>query len=169
MTRATLVCVMGVSAVGKTTVGTALASALAVPFVDADDLHPAANRAKMTAGIPLDDADRRPWLDTVGARLRAAERTGLVIACSALRRVYRDRIRAVEPGVRFVHLSGSPVLLAERARERTGHFMPPALLQSQLATLEPLGDDEVGVVVDVAMPVEELVAQVAERLGQPLR
>lgn len=160
---------MGVSAVGKSTVGAALAAALDVPFVDADDLHSAANHAKMAAGIPLDDADRWPWLDAVGARLRAGEDTGLVIACSALRRVYRDRIRAAEPGVVFVHLAGSPQLLAERARERKGHFMPAALLQSQLATLEPLEDDEAGLVVDVAAPVDKLVAAAAEALGQPLR
>jgi len=163
------VCVMGVSAAGKSTVGTALALTLGVPFVDADDLHSDANRAKMAAGIPLTDDDRWPWLDAVGARLRDERDSGLVVACSALRRAYRDRIREAAPGVVFVHLTGTPELLAARAGARTDHFMPPALLESQLATLEPLEDDEAGLVADVAAPAGALVAAVAERLRQPLR
>jgi len=163
------VCVMGVSAAGKSTVGTALALTLGVPFVDADDLHSDANRAKMAAGIPLTDDDRWPWLDAVGARLRDERDSGLVVACSALRRAYRDRIREAAPGVVFVHLTGTPELLAARAGARTDHFMPPALLVSQLATLEPLEDDEAGLVADVAAPVGALVAAVAESLRQPLR
>ena len=162
-------CVMGVSAAGKSTVGTALALTLGVPFVDADDLHSDANRAKMAAGIPLTDDDRWPWLDAVGARLRDERDSGLVVACSALRRAYRDRIREAAPGVVFVHLTGTPELLAARAGARTDHFMPPALLVSQLATLEPLEDDEAGLVADVAAPVGALVAAVAESLRQPLR
>ncbi|MFF2632453.1 gluconokinase [Microbacterium sp. NPDC058021] len=169
MTRAPLVCVMGVSAAGKSTVGTALALTLGVPFVDADDLHSDANRAKMAAGIPLTDDDRWPWLDAVGARLRDERDSGLVVACSALRRAYRDRIREAAPGVVFVHLTGTPELLAARAGARTDHFMPPALLVSQLATLEPLEDDEAGLVADVAAAVGALVAAVAESLRQPLR
>jgi gluconokinase len=146
-----LVVVMGVSASGKSTVGAELADELGVPFVDGDDLHPVANIAKMAAGHPLDDADRMPWLDIVGARLAAAEHQGgLVVACSALKRAYRDRIRAAAPGVVFVHLSGDPETLARRASERTGHFMPPSLLRSQLATLEPLAADEPGIVLDIA-------------------
>jgi len=160
---------MGVSAAGKSTVGTALALTLGVPFVDADDLHSDANRAKMAAGIPLTDDDRWPWLDAVGARLRDECDSGLVVACSALRRAYRDRIREAAPGVVFVHLTGTPELLAARAGARTDHFMPPALLVSQLATLEPLEDDEAGVVADVAAPAGALVAAVAESLRQPLR
>jgi len=163
------VCVMGVSAAGKSTVGTALALTLGVPFVDADDLHSDANRAKMAAGIPLTDDDRWPWLDAVGARLRDERDSGLVVACSALRRAYRDRIREAAPGVVFVHLTGTPELLAARAGARTDHFMPPALLVSQLATLEPLEDDEAGLVADVAAPAGALVAAVAEGLRQPLR
>ena len=169
MTTAPLVCVMGVSAAGKSTVGTALALTLGVPFVDADDLHSDANRAKMAAGIPLTDDDRWPWLDAVGARLRDERDSGLVVACSALRRAYRDRIREAAPGVVFVHLTGTPELLAARAGARTDHFMPPALLESQLATLEPLEDDEAGLVADVAAPAGALVAAVAEGLRQPLR
>lgn len=169
MTTAPLVCVMGVSAAGKSTVGTALAFTLGVPFVDADDLHSDANRAKMAAGIPLTDDDRWPWLDAVGARLRDERDSGLVVACSALRRAYRDRIREAAPGVVFVHLTGTPELLAARAGARTDHFMPPALLESQLATLEPLEDDETGFVADVAAPAGALVAAVAEGLRQPLR
>jgi len=137
--------VMGPSGSGKTAVGTALAVDLAVDFVDADDLHPAANVEKMHAGIPLDDADRMPWLDLVGARL-AAE-SGLVVACSALARRYRDRIRGAAPDVRFVELRVSREELDRRMRTRQ-HFMPPALLDSQLSTLEHLDPDEHGVTVE---------------------
>lgn len=159
-----LVCVMGVSAAGKTTVGTALADSLGVPFVDADALHPESNRAKMASGTPLTDDDRWPWLNAVGASLAAHSGTGAVMACSALRRVYRDRIRATAPGVVFVHLDGSRELLASRAAARTGHFMPPELLDSQLATLEPLEPDERGLQVDVSLPIDELIAVVAADL-----
>lgn len=154
-----LVVVMGVSAAGKSTVGAGLARALGIPFLDADDLHPPANREKMAAGQPLDDQDRRPWLELVGAELAAARRgSGLVIACSALRRAYRDQIRGHAPEAFFLHLDGSAALLAERAGSRTGHFMPSALLASQLATLEPLGPDEAGARLDVAAPVAALIA-----------
>lgn len=149
--------VMGVSAVGKSSVASALADALAVPFVDADSLHPPANIAKMEQGRPLDDQDRAPWLDAVSARLAEGRREGgIVIACSALRRRYRDRLRAGAPETVFVHLTGSIELLTARAAARTGHFMPPALLRSQLEALEPLGPDEAGVVVDVAASVAEI-------------
>ncbi len=163
--------VMGVSASGKSVVGIEIARRLHLPFVDADDLHPAENVAKMSQGIPLTDADRMPWLDLVGERLAlrsadgavpdgaAAAASGVVVACSALKRSYRDRLRARAPHTVFVHLTGDPELLSNRALARTGHFMPPALLASQLATLEPLGDDEPGLVIDVA----EDVATVAER------
>ena len=154
---APLVVVMGVSASGKSSVGTRLAARLGVDFVDGDDLHPAANVDKMAAGQPLDDADRWPWLDAVGARLADASGQGLVVACSALRRAYRDRIRASAPAVRFVYLDGSVETLAARARARTGHFMPQELLASQLATLEPLEPDEPGFALDVGAPVEQLV------------
>ena len=143
-----LVVVMGVSGAGKSTVGLALAGLLGVQFVDADSLHPAANVAKMAAGTPLTDADRWPWLDLVGRALADAAEPGLVVACSALKRSYRDAIRAAAPGVRFVHLVVPRVVLGDRVANRPGHFMPPTLVDSQLETLEPLGADEGGVVVD---------------------
>nr|WP_246142244.1 gluconokinase [Lacisediminihabitans profunda] len=148
---------MGVSGSGKSTVGNALADELEVPFVDADDLHPAANVAKMEAGHPLTDDDRWPWLARVASTLSAAEGSGMVIACSALKRVYREAILAAEPATRFVFLSGSRGLLAERMSHRPGHFMPVSLLDSQLATLEPLASDEPGVTVSLdsgAAPAE---------------
>ncbi|MEW1834932.1 gluconokinase, GntK/IdnK-type [Microbacterium sp. NPDC079995] len=139
------VVVMGPSGSGKTAVGAALAVDLGVDFVDADDLHPAANVAKMEAGHPLDDDDRTPWLDVVGRTL--ADAPGLVVACSALARRYRDRIRAAAPDVRFVELLVSSEELDRRMRSRQ-HFMPPALLASQLSTLEHLEADEPGVAVE---------------------
>ena len=163
--HAPLVCVMGVSAAGKSTVGIALADALGVPFADADSLHSAANRTKMNAGTALTDDDRWPWLDAVGARFGASEGTGLVMACSALRRVYRDRIRAAGPGVVFVHLTGSRELLLSRAQTRTDHFMPASLLDSQVATLEDLESDEAGFEVTIDRAPDELVAEIVERLG----
>lgn len=162
--RSSLICVMGVSAVGKSTVGLALAEELGVSFVDADDLHPDANRVKMTAGVPLTDEDRRPWLDRVGARFQESAGTGLVMACSALRRVYRDRIRSAAPDVVFVHLHGSRDLLLSRARARTDHFMPASLLDSQLATLEELETDEAGFVVTVDREPRVLVEEIVGRL-----
>jgi gluconokinase len=141
---------MGVSAAGKSTAGRLVAERLGTDFLDADDLHPASNRAKMSAGAPLTDEDRMPWLDRVSDELADRSASGAVIACSALRRVYRDRIRARVPGVLFVHLHGSDELLAARATARTDHFMPPSLLQSQLDTLEVLTSDERGLTVDIA-------------------
>jgi carbohydrate kinase (thermoresistant glucokinase family) len=162
--RKPVICVMGVSAAGKSTVGAALAAVLGAPFEDADDLHPAQNRGKMAAGIPLVDEDRWPWLDAVGERFREQRSTGLVLACSALRRTYRDRIRRHEADVVFVHLHGTRDLLAARAASRTGHFMPAALLASQLETLEPLESDERGLTADVSTPAEELATDIADRL-----
>lgn len=150
---------MGVSGSGKSTIGSALAARLDVPFVDGDDLHPAANVDRMRAGEPLSDEDRRPWLDAVGAWL-AAHPEGGVTACSALRRSYRDRLRAHAPSAWFVHLDGDPALVAGRQAARRGHFMPASLQASQQATLEPLEPDEPGVRVDVALPPETLVEQV---------
>lgn len=141
------VVVMGVSGSGKSTVGAALAQRLAAPFLDADTLHPAANVAKMSAGEPLTDAERYPWLERVGAWL--ADNTRGVAGCSALKRSYRDRLRRLCPSVRFLHLHGTPELIATRLNTRSDHFMPPALLQSQFDALEPLGADEHGVVVEL--------------------
>ena len=150
--------VMGVSGCGKTTIGALVARELGVPFLDGDSLHPVENVAKMAAGVPLTDADRWPWLATVGAELAAAGNGGLVLACSALRRSYRDAIREQAPDTVFLHLHGNKEVLKARTEGRTGHFMPPALLESQLATLEPLDADETGVVVDIAAPVSQVVA-----------
>lgn len=159
------VVVMGVSAAGKSSVARALADRLGVRFVDADDLHPRSNLDKMASGIPLDDDDRRPWLDAV-ADVLTRDGRGVVVACSALRRAYRDRLRDSAPDVVFVLLSGSPELLAARAAGRTGHFMPPALLASQLATLEPLFDDEDGVTIDIDASVDTIAQAAHEWVSQ---
>ena len=153
------VVVMGVSGCGKTTVGGLVARELGVPFLDGDSLHPVANVAKMAAGTPLTDEDRWPWLAIVGRELAAAGDGGLVLACSALKRSYRDAIREHAPDTIFLHLNGSREVLSQRIAGRSGHFMPPALLDSQLATLQPLQEDERGVVVDIAAPVPEVVAE----------
>ena len=147
---------MGPSGSGKSAVGAAVAERLGLPFVDADDLHPAANVAKMAEGTPLDDDDRMPWLDVVAARLRG-EPGGAVIACSALARRYRDRILVGAPDALFVELRVPRDELARRMAERA-HFMPPSLLASQLQTLEHLEPDEPGVVVEGAPPLTEVVA-----------
>ena len=156
---------MGVSGAGKSAVGFALARRLGLEFVDADALHPETNVAKMAAGIPLTDDDRWPWLALVGHALASAEREGLVIACSALRRAYRDAIRAVAPTVQFVHLSVPASTLAQRVGDRPEHFMPAALLDSQLATLEPLEADEVGVSIDSVGGVEATADAAVEMLS----
>ncbi len=150
--------VMGASGCGKSTVGRALAERLGRPFVDADDLHPAANVAKMAAGRPLDDEDRVPWLIDVGTWL-AGQPSGGVAACSALRRSYRDLLRSRAPMTVFLHLAGDQAVLEERVSGRAGHFMPAALVASQLAALEPLGDDEAGLAVDLRRPVPLIVEE----------
>lgn len=160
-----LLVVMGVSGSGKTTVGAAVARRLGVPYADADDLHPAANIATMAAGIPLGEHDRRPWLELVGRWLADHDESGGVISCSALRRTHRDLLRAAAPRVSFLHLHGARTAIARRLAGRTGHFMPPALLDSQLATLEPLGADEDGTVLDLDQPVDVLVEAGLRRLG----
>jgi gluconokinase len=148
---------MGVSGSGKSTVASVLARRLGVPFVDADGLHPDRNVAKMAAGTPLTDGDRRPWLDRVGEELAAAP-DGVVVACSALRLAYRSLLRGHAPGTVFVHLHGTREQLATRLATRLDHFMPPSLLDTQLATLEPLRPDEAGVVLDVAPAPDRLAA-----------
>lgn len=149
---------MGVSGSGKSTVAAALARRLGVPYGDADDLHPPANIAKMAAGHPLDDDDRGPWLELAG-RWLADHPGGAVLACSALRRSYRDLLRRHCADLRFVHLAGAPEVIARRLADRGGHFMPRALLHSQFDTLESLQPDEVGITLDVKTPVEQLVGQ----------
>jgi gluconokinase len=152
-----LVTVMGVSGSGKTTVGAALAQRLRVPFADADDLHPPANVAKMSAGIPLDDGDRLPWLRAVGAWQAKHAAGGGVTSCSALRRSYRDILREAAPDQIFVHLAGDRDVIARRVAGRPGHFTPAVLVDSQFATLEPLEPDERGVALDVDQPIAALV------------
>jgi gluconokinase len=155
---------MGVSGSGKSTIGALLASRLGLPFADADDLHSAANVAKMAAGHPLTDEDRWPWLARVGQELAAASATGLVMACSALKQSYRRAILHEAPGAEFVYLKGSRELLGERMSGRSDHFMPAALLDSQLAALEPLGADEPGATVDIDASPEEVVDAIVLRL-----
>ena len=156
MTDAKIV-VMGVSGCGKSRIGAALAKRLGLRFLDGDSLHPQANIAKMAQGTPLDDDDRAPWLDVVGAALGAQAD---IVACSALKRAYRDRIRAQAPSAVFVHLAGDRAVLAHRVASRPGHFMPPVLLDSQLATLEPLAPDEAGFVVDLTQTPAQIVARI---------
>ncbi len=148
---------MGVSGSGKSTVGAALAQRLRVPFADADDFHPEANVAKMSAGHALNDEDRYPWLDAIGDWLAEHCGAGGVMSCSALKRKYRDQLRKHCPQVRFLHLSGSPQVIARRQASRPGHFMPASLLASQFDTLEPLEADEHGVVVDVDQDIDAVV------------
>ena len=152
------VVVAGVSGSGKSSLGAALAHRLGVAFVDGDDLHPPANVARMAAGEPLTDEDRGPWLDAVGARLAAG---GVVVACSALRRRYRDRLRALAPDARIVLIEVPREELERRIRQRPGHFMPASLLDSQLATLEPPDLDEPVRVVDGTRPLEDLATDLA--------
>ncbi len=158
-----LVVVMGVSGSGKSTLGAALAERLRVAFRDADDLHPSENVEKMARGVPLTDADRAPWLEIVGGELAAQRPSGLVVACSALRRRYRDVLRRHAPEVFFVHLEAGRRVLAQRMVMRSEHFMPFTLLDSQLATLEPLGADEGGLTIDADRSVEMIVGA-AERM-----
>jgi gluconokinase len=148
--------VMGVSGSGKSTVGAALAQRLRIPFADADDFHPPANIAKMTAGHPLDDDDRYPWLETIGEWL-AEHPGGGVMSCSALKRKYRDQLRRHCADVRFLYLHGTPDVIARRQASRPGHFMPATLLASQFDTLEPLDADEHGISIDVDQSIDSIV------------
>ncbi|MFF8846143.1 gluconokinase [Streptomyces sp. NPDC015127] len=159
-----VVVVMGVAGTGKTTIGPLLAATLGVPYAEGDDFHPPANIAKMSAGIPLDDDDRRPWLDAIGAWAHDRAGHGGVVSSSALKRMYRDRLRAAAPGIVFLHLTGDRALIERRMTERKGHFMPTALLDSQFATLQPLGDDEAGVAVDVSGSPEEITERAVAAL-----
>ena len=158
--------VMGVAGAGKTTVGLALAAELHVPFVDGDDLHPAANVRKMAAGTPLTDADREPWLraieDWMDERIAAGLRG--VIACSALHRAYRDRLLDGRPAARMVFLAITPQVAAERVAHRPAHFFPARLLDSQFATLEPPDPAERVLVMDASQPVDVLVTGIAAGL-----
>lgn len=165
MTNVHLV-VMGVAGCGKSTVAEELKSRLGWELAEGDDFHPAANIAKMSSGTPLTDEDRWPWLDLIAAWTAEQDEAGrsTIVTCSALRRVYRDRLRQAPGRTLFVHLVGSPELLEERLASRSGHFMPAALLPSQLATLEPLGADEQGVVLDVYHTVEDIAELAIDQL-----
>jgi len=162
-----IVVLMGVSGSGKTKVGKALAADLGWPFFDGDDFHPEANVAKMAAGTPLTDADRWPWLDRLADEMGAIVVRGgnAVLACSALKQAYRDRIasRAKTPGdFRFVYLKGDYDAIAPRVTQRTHRYMPATLLASQFATLE---EPKNAIVVDVAAPIPEKIAQIRSQLG----
>lgn len=161
MKRRLAVVVMGVSGSGKSTVAAGIAETLGLHFIDGDGLHPAENVARMRAGMPLRDEDRWPWLDRIGACLADAAQwpDGVAIACSALKRTYRDRIRAAASGVRFVFLDGPAGLIGARMAGRVGHYMPAALLESQMQTLEPPGVDEPDTLrVSIELPVDAVVA-----------
>ncbi len=155
---APLIVVMGVSGSGKTTVGQAIAQRLAVPYAEADDFHSPQNVAKMRSGVPLNDEDRRPWLDAIATWLAEHAGRGGVVTCSALKRRYRDRLAAVSPEAFFLHLDGSAELIAGRLAEREDHFMPTSLLQSQIDALEPLEADEPGAAVPIDGTPEQTTA-----------
>jgi len=159
-----IVVLMGVTGAGKTTVGQQLAAALGWTFVEGDAFHPPANIAKMHRGEPLDDADRAPWLRAIRQRIDelVASAQSAVIACSALKRAYREVLARDRPEVTFVYLKASAALIAERLRHRAGHFMPPALLQSQLDTLEEPAD---GITVDAGPPPTTIVDAIRRRLS----
>ena len=149
--------IMGVAGSGKSSVGAELAKRLGMPFRDADEFHPQANINKMSAGIPLTDGDRWPWLDAIGEALGGADGR-LIVACSALRRIYRDRLmQTAGRAVIFVWLDGSPETIAARMNARRHHFMPPSLLDSQFATLEPPTPDELALRVSIELPLDEVV------------
>ena len=154
--------IMGVSGSGKSSIGILLAREAGMQFIDGDDIHPQANKEKMASGVPLNDEDRWPWLDLVGLSLQMPG--GAIVACSALKVAYRDRIRALAPDVAFVHLTGSFDLLNERLGGRKDHFMPATLLQSQLDTLQQLEPQERGVVAEVGGSELEILLDVTSKL-----
>jgi gluconokinase len=165
-----IVVLMGVSGAGKTTVGRLLAGMLGAELAEGDAFHPKANVAKMAAGTPLDDADRQPWLEAIAQAIdRArAEGRGLVVACSALKRRYREVLIGARPGVALVYLRGSRALIGGRLGARKGHFMPPELLDSQFAALEEPGADERPIVVDIAPPPGAVAAEIAQEIDMRL-
>jgi len=164
---ARIVVIMGVSGAGKTTIGKALAERLGWTFQEGDALHPPANIAKMNSGKPLDDSDRAPWLGAIAALIDDWRQRGVdgVISCSALKRRYRDIIDGDRPGVHVVYLEGSRELLARRLASRRGHFMPPGLLDSQLATLEPPAAGEHVITVDIDAAVNTIVDRIVAKLS----
>lgn len=162
-----IVVVMGVAGAGKTSVGRLLARRLGCDFAEGDAFHPDRNVEKMRAGIPLGDADRGPWLEALASEIEAWSAAGrdVVLACSALKRSYRERLVRGRSGLRLVHLRGDPALLRARLEARRGHFMPAALLESQLEALEPPVPEEDALELDVAAPPEQLAAEIATWLG----
>jgi gluconokinase len=156
---------MGVSGSGKSTIGPLLGQALGVAFADADAFHPPANIEKMSRGEALNDADRAPWLDAIGAWLGA--HAGGIAGCSALKRAYRDRLRALAPGLRILYLFGDAAMIATRQSARSDHFMPASLMASQFATLEPPGADERAIILDTGAPPAAVVAQALAALRGP--
>lgn len=166
MARTHLV-VMGVSGCGKSSVAQRLRDMLGWPMAEGDDLHPQANIVKMSAGTALSDEDRWPWLDAITEWTTQQDEAGYdtIVTCSALRRVYRDRLRRAPGRTVFLHLDGAEALLAERLAPRPGHFMPPSLLPSQLATLKALDAAEDGIVLDIAEPISAIAEQAISRLG----
>ncbi|MET0964398.1 MAG: gluconokinase [Noviherbaspirillum sp.] len=156
---------MGVSGCGKSEIGQRLAGRLGVDYLEGDAFHPDDNVAKMTAGIPLDDNDRAGWLAVLGAKIGAARAAGqgLVLSCSSLKRRYRDLLRQADPGLAFIHLHGDRDTIASRMQARPGHFMPPALLDSQMRDLEPLQPDEKGFQKDIRHTPDELIDQILEQ------
>jgi gluconokinase len=158
---------MGVSGCGKSEIGQRLASRLRIEYAEGDDDHPAANVAKMAAGIPLNDADRHDWLLVLQTRIRSAKEKGegLVISCSSLKRRYRDLLREGDSDLVFVHLEGDRELIASRMRARPGHFMPLTLLDSQFRDLEPLQQDETGIRLDIRNAPDALIDYVIDAIG----
>ncbi|MGR6319749.1 gluconokinase [Micromonospora soli] len=163
--------VMGVSGAGKTTVARGISELTGLRFAEADEFHSAANVAQMRAGIPLDDAQRWPWLRALAGWMadRHAEGVSTILTCSALKRSYRDVLRQGPPEVEFLHLDGAAELIQDRLRQRVGHYMPASLFDSQRAILEHLDPDEAGVVLEVAASPADLVAAAISRLDLPLR
>jgi gluconokinase len=161
--------VMGVSGCGKSSVGEALAAHFDVPYIEGDAMHPPENIAKMSAGTPLDDQDRWPWLDALAARLKAeaAQNGAAVASCSSLKKAYRDRLQAGSgPETRFIFLDCSRKTLDRNQSARKGHFMPPSLLDSQLATLEPPYGEARAIIIDGNPPLDAVLQSIIEKLGQ---
>ena len=159
--------VMGVSGCGKTTIGEILATHYQAIFFDGDNLHPRANVEKMSKGLPLTDEERWPWLETVGKKMNSE--TNVIIACSALKKSYRDYIRLFSPATEFIFLHGSKEVLSSRLGARKGHFFPASLLDTQLALLEPLAVDEVGVKIDIDQTQDEIAEEVIDWIESRVR